>query len=609
MVPVAHGVQAFADEVRRAVALYSPHCIAVELPRSLAAPIRELVGFLPEIRLLAYRVRQGEALMIPGDPCDSLIEAVRLAGEHGLALDFADTIEAASGQSYQPLPDDAAVTRLGVKQYAEECFPALPRLAIDNRERIIAARLLILTERHERVLFVGGLGHYRNLKHLFESRRDEIADPCHDEPVPEWEILPVRERQLGHVLREVPYSAYLYDNFRAAHGPEDRFPMLRALEHIARLAADQYREEYDEEISLTEWRSFFQYGRNLSLVRGMLRPRLYELLAAAKGCIDDDYGAIFLEAAVSYPPNAPGDSETEAGEEESDRLHRSLDLHCNFGSETCRLQHAYPYPELREHLFEFRRRRPTIHEKMRWKQAFASEIWLSHGICSWPPEDVFIENFFRTIRHRAFQQISEEHTTSEEFTSSVLDGLDIRETMRRWHEQKIIVKRERIPPGKIGPVVLIWRDLPIDAAGIWRTCLYAENQNESDIAIYAKPLGQEMAGPGISRTEYYGILSVYPARGILDIWQLVPFYFHRWKTCARLLLAAGIMQSEERYVAYVAKDPPDAELRSFARQNEKAIIYLPIGMFSKAVLKRARQCHILASHEIRQWAGDYIPKL
>src|SRR5690606_7367496 len=94
MVPVAHGVQAYADEVRRAVHLYQPTCVAVELPRMLREELLELVGYLPEIRLLCYRLPGATAYMIPGDPCDSLIEATRLALDHGLALEFVDTIHA-----------------------------------------------------------------------------------------------------------------------------------------------------------------------------------------------------------------------------------------------------------------------------------------------------------------------------------------------------------------------------------------------------------------------------------------------------------------------------------------------------------------------------------
>jgi len=503
MVPAAHGVQAFTDEVRRAVATFRPQCIAVELPRALAGQVQELIAHLPEIHVLGYQLPGGQALMIPGDPCDSMIEGVRLAREHSLPLKLVDTLSAAADEPYFYLPDDFSVTRLGLEKYAEKCFEHLPERPVTERERVIASRLLLLEERHQRVLYIGGMAHFPSLRSLLTDHRQSLASPSITEPEPEVRILPVEERQLGHVLREIPYAVYLYENFRAAHGPEDRFPMLEALQHIAHKAAQQYEEEYDERVTLTEWRAFFQFGRNLSVVRENLRPRLYEFLTASKACVDDDFGAIALEAAVSYPPNQKGDSAQPLGESPA---HQSLDLHCEFSSGTSRLNHAYPYPELEELTFHFRRRRPSRIEKLRWRQDFAEEFWQGMGICSWPPEDVFIENFFRTIRRRAHQQISEEHTISEEFSSSMLDGLDIRETMRHWHDKKLIVKRERTPPGKVGPVVLIWRDFPFDIEGIWRSCLYAENQNESDLALYADPLGREMIGPGITRTEYHGVL-------------------------------------------------------------------------------------------------------
>ncbi|CAN5418520.1 hypothetical protein BH09SUM1_BH09SUM1_12680 [soil metagenome] len=626
MVPVAHGVQAYADEVRRAVHLYQPDCIAVELPRPLPPHILDLVEGLPTIRVLAYQNPAGPALMIPADPCDSLIEAVRLSSEHGIELQCIDTLAGGYGEPYETLPDDYAIAGIGLADYVKACVANLPRHPFTWREQVMAERLRELTLENERILFVGGMGHYENISALLHG--PGLADPPSEESATMvvYEIIDVEERQLDRVLMEIPYTTFLYENFRSSSGPEERFPMLRALEETLFTAAGKYREEYDEEVNLTEWRALFQFGRNLSLARGRLRPHFYELLMSAKGCVDDDFGAICFEQALSYPPNAPEeltfdstdpdgwrpenqDAEEEDAENNPENLKGgTVHLHADFGMGTERLQHAYPHPELTQIQFTFRRRpRPTKQQRDAWREQFSEEMWAGASICSWPPEDEFIEKFFRTIRKRAFQAISENHSATEEFTSSVLDGLDVRETMRRWHENKLFVRRERIPPGKIGPVVLIWRDLPLDVADIWRTCLYAENSNESDIAIYTKMLGDEMVGPGITRTEYYGILSVYPAQKIINVWMVD--FLYSFKTSARLLLAAAILLSEERYVVNVSEHPPDMELRNFARLNKKAIIHLPLATFSRAILKRARQCHILAGRHVRAWAGDYIPEL
>lgn len=619
MVPVAHGIRAFADIVREAVHGYQPRCIAVELPRALAEPLLKIIAQLPEVRVLAWRVEGQRALMIPADPCDSLIEAVRLATEHGVPLEFVDTLSAAAEIPHFHLPDPEVLPRIGLDVYTRECLAALPPLPVTDRERIMAGRLARLAREHGRVLFVGGMGHLENLRRLIAEDAEEAEETS---PAPEVRTFTLGVDELGYVMREIPYVAWLYENFRSAHGPEDRFPFGEALKQIYATAAARYDEEYDETVNLTEWRAVFQYARNLAIAGNRVMPRVYEIITAAKQCVNDDFGAICFEVANSYPPNTREEEATTSDfslddfddeDEEEDETpaparHRSMNLYCPFSNGVEKLDHAYPFPELGELEFHFNRRpRASEAERLAWREAFGEELWGGSGICSWPPEDFFIENLFRKIRHRAWQQITENHGTIEEFTGSMLDGLDIRETMRNLHRDKIFVKRERLPPGKVGPVVLLWRDLPLFFDGLWRTCLYAENQNESDIAIYANPLGKEMVGPRISRTDYYGILSVFPARGIPNVWSFP--MLHRWQTCGRLLIAAAVLLSEERYIACVASRPPDAELRAYARENGRSLIYLPLETFSRKQLQRARQCHILAGHDVRSWADQYIPKL
>jgi hypothetical protein len=399
------------------------------------------------------------------------------------------------------------------------------------------------------------------------------------------------------VLGEIPFLAWLYENFRQQAGPNETFPVLQGLAELLHTAAVQYADEYDETVNLTEWRALFQFCRNLSLVRGRLRPGFYELVTAAKACVDDDFGAIVLEVASRYPgiDGPPPDQEEAAA-------HSSLDLHLDLGDGLRKAVPAYPRPKLAELEFHFRRRRPDERQKRRWQRDFL--LSFGRGICSWPPEDERIEDFFAHLRRRVMQTLTTDHTLVEEFSSSMHDGLDFRETMRNWHTGKLFVRRERIPPGRVGPVVVVWRDYPLGTGGLWRSTLYAENQNESDIAVYCSALGREMVGPEITRTEYHGILSVYPARGIPDVWMVPELY--QWRTCARLLLASAILLCEERYIGYVAAKPPDRDLVELARRHKVAIVHLPLAGFSRKTLKRLRQVHILGSHAARKWAGDYI---
>lgn len=208
------------------------------------------------------------------------------------------------------------------------------------------------------------------------------------------------------------------------------------------------------------------------------------------------------------------------------------------------------------------------------------------------------------LRKRALQVVTEDRKQVREFSTSMLDGLDIRETMRNWHTGKLYVQSTPQPRGRVGAVVLIFQDEPLAFEPTWRTTLYAEHQNESDISFFATPLGEHVVGPRISRTEFGGILSVYPAWGIPDIWSLGLGGRIRW--CSEALGLAALLFSPHRYIAYVAAEPPRSWLCDLARNYRRHFVYLPRHMFSDARLKKIRRFHILNGRDVRAWARDYI---
>ena len=48
-----------------------------------------------------------------------------------------------------------------------------------------------------------------------------------------------------------------------------------------------------------------------------------------------------------------------------------------------------------------------------------------------------IEEYGRFLKKKAKAMLSEERVRVEPFTTSILDGIDIRETIRNWHRHKI----------------------------------------------------------------------------------------------------------------------------------------------------------------------------
>ena len=100
------------------------------------------------------------------------------------------------------------------------------------------------------------------------------------------------------------------------------------------------------------------------------------------------------------------------------------------------------------------RPKPPQADQKRWRQR-----WDPFGMCSWPPEDERIESFHRHVRDQAKASLGADLARVEKFTTSVRDGIDIRETLRNWHTGDLYVKV--IPPsrGSIEIVVFLF-DLP-----------------------------------------------------------------------------------------------------------------------------------------------------
>jgi hypothetical protein len=247
-----------------------------------------------------------------------------------------------------------------------------------------------------------------------------------------------------------------------------------------------------------------------------------------------------------------------------------------------------------------------IREKVpgEWKRDFGR-----YFICSYPPEDVVVEGYGKYLQQKGLKVKSEENARIVPFVSTMLDGLDIRatirETIQRWPESKVYVKEARPFRGKVGSVVVIFApDTKGKEEFPWRVTWLGEHEQESDMAFYSTPAGEVMDGPGISRCQYGGFMLTYPPMRVFDIWK-DPFFDGARNKPERLLMAA-IDYSLEKNVVYVAATPPSGWCQSMAAGLGKKIIYMPIGTFSPVTLKKIRQFHVLDGHHVRKYAKHFV---
>ncbi|MGL5096635.1 MAG: hypothetical protein ACRDD1_13660, partial [Planctomycetia bacterium] len=242
---------------------------------------------------------------------------------------------------------------------------------------------------------------------------------------------------------------------------------------------------------------------------------------------------------------------------------------------------------------------PARRESRRWKLQ-----WDPYKQCSWPPEDAKIESFHTHVRDQAKALLGSDLVRTEKFTTSVKDGVDIRETLRNWHTGDIYVRE--IPPARGGlEVVLFLFDVPADPSKYpWRTTWLAEHQEESTLGLFATDFGEDMVGPGIGRAQYGGVFFLFPPRYIQDVW--TDPRLRRTGSLEERLLEAAVFHSAAKHVAVVSPCPLKASWRRIARDYGKRLVHIRLQRFSGRTIDRLRRFHVLNGQEVRSYASSFI---
>lgn len=638
--PILHYRMEFAHLVRQAVDRIQPDCIAIELPDTIEEQFIRCISRLPQVSVLWYRIAAtggGEqTVYLTVEPADPLAEGARLALERGIPLRLIDLDLEQYPEHHDLLPDSYAVGRIGLAPYyLQYCCAASHHTpsAIDRRrEAGMAWRLQNLARQHERILYICGMSHLERVRQAFaEPQAQPLARPRRG-GVYAANLHPDSCRE---ILGEFPFVSTIYEMRRTGLPPEPlpdagsfrkRYHILELIEggnrqvseeemmrcaaersarHVGgalempdrqrihlRLfqeAAKHYKQETGEPVHLWQKRAFFRFSRNYAGITGRLLPDLYQLLASARGCVDDNFAFAFCRLATHYPWQR----------EEADLPTVRLTPEEVWGGSK---------------LLRFRPRRPRTAKGLsplqflKRKREKRPGEWLegfdSPSICSYPPEDLAIEEYGRFLKKKGAKQLSEEQSRVEPLTASLLDGIDMRETLRNLHEGRIYVREQQRIKGGVGSVVIIFdEDRSGDRFPYLMTWL-GEHDQESDMAFYATQPADNVVGPGICRCEYGGFVLAYPPRRMYDVWHDPDYLFARGKH--EVLLLAALDYSRETHLVYVAARPPRSIFRQIAARAGKKIVYLPLGSLSPVKLKQLRVLHILHGHDKREIAKDYL---
>src|SRR6185295_4793095 len=135
---------------------------------------------------------------------------------------------------------------------------------------------------------------------------------------------------------------------------------------------------------------------------------------------------------------------------------------------TARISGESIWEGMRRILLRRRLHRPKLRTKPRGLKGRKKEArpgeWLEafdgRGLCSYPPEDIVVEGYGQYLRKKGRSVLAEERSRVEPFTTSLLDGVDVRETIRNWHLSaegpRIFVREAGRVAGDVGSVVVVF---------------------------------------------------------------------------------------------------------------------------------------------------------
>jgi hypothetical protein len=585
--PVVPGKLEFAMAVRQAILKERPAVVALELPVTLRDAYLRAVDRLPQMTVIFYpEGEEDEAVYIPVEPCDPFTEAVRSGLAVGAEIVFTDPDMGERPHLPDTYPDTYALRSIPLAQYVESyrVYPQERSEEIEHHADGIAWKLQG-TDPLAKVMMVLSLNLLDPVLDAMERPQAQPMTRVRREGV---ELLNPHPESLAEICIEYPYLQARYEVFRVWMDKPHLIDRRHVQHSLYREAEKLYEVSTGERVDHWQRRTLAKYTRNLAVLNRDLVASLFDLTVAARSIVDDNYGWEVWDLAGKYA----------AQQQQSDLPTTKISAD-EVWINTKRIR-------LRRRIASTKRRARPVGLKARKKEKIPGE-WASElngdSICSYPPEDLVIEDYGRFLKKKGKSILSEDRTRTEPFTTSLLDGIDLRETVRNWHERKIYVKSQEKVHGEVGSVIVIFDE---DSAGKYNymTTWLGEHQNESDMAFYSTFPFEHMVGPGIGRGEYGGFLMSLPARRMYDVWQ-DPDYDMAESKSERLLLA-GLDYSVQKFVVYVAAKPPRTIFRSVAARFGRTIIYIPIGQLSPVALKKIRVVHVLDGYDKRESAKEYL---
>ena len=662
--PIINGSGQFAAATARFMLEHQADCLAVPLPPSFADDVESGVLDLPHPSIVIQHPAgrlfgddtasdfgddaddPSPSSYVPIDPCQAVIAAIRAAMGERIPRRYIDLETDPFVPYASTMPDPFAVRDVALDKFAAAVLPSIappPDRRTQDRMLHMAAQLVELEKTFSRILVVDSVLHWPWIRHNY-NRLAHVQSQCATPGITadallqlptDDETLPTRRhsvdgRTLMFLFGELPMITAMYERARQQLG-DDESLLIDGVKELLLAARDTYRSElsgHGRRITPALLSKCLQYIRNLSLIHRRMTPDLITIITATKQIFGDAFALHVAENAnhyayaadeadsvtsprpvaddsnqsfeQSYSAMNPFDDDVD-GKEHLDQVTLGIDQARLPSGDIVSLVNRLPGSPMTWTTLKLKPRPPEADRK-RWQHAYNP-----YGQCSYPPEDQQIENFRTRVFERAQSIVGNELARTEKFTTSVRDGIDIRDTLRHWYEKQIYVKV--IPPsrGTLDACVMLF-DCPADPRKYaWRTTWFAEHRDESTLAFYATNYTDQIIGPNIAMAVYGGALFLYPPIMIKDIWHDESLDFA--ETLEERLIAAACRHSRSKQVAILSPLPPGSAWRRMARHYKKQLVHVPMTGFSDEQIQQMRRVHVLGGKEVRSYAAEFIRKV
>ncbi|OGA42563.1 MAG: hypothetical protein A3G24_25145 [Betaproteobacteria bacterium RIFCSPLOWO2_12_FULL_62_13] len=434
-IPSHHYHPVFGREVVRSVASFKPEAIAVEISAAWAGEIEWGASLWP-----APVVSYANHRFLPMVPGDSIMEGCRLGKQFGIPVIFVDIELADPIKRPKPdlLPDAALAPRVGnlFLQAADalEASAGPPAEGDVMREAHMSARLAQLMKQYQRVLWIGGMAHWPRMRERLQANAFDAPSLTEARPPRSFKRMRLASSALHRMAYRLPFQVAHYASAPACY---DEAECLRELA-LAAVGPEKHAP-----IGVA---SMLLYARNLEAQENISEaPGLWPLLTAASSCLGNPYASRlaalalrnrFASQSARYPLLTYRIAKRGEG---------------SFtGAYRCegKTLEGEPIWAHRGGYLEYRRLPSSVEIGRRGRDdpvaavksagRKANKAWAAH-----PDEERAYEAYVRHVLQHLSSPRSRE-ATPVRFASGMGDGVDVRATIRHWHEGEIYV-REREP--------------------------------------------------------------------------------------------------------------------------------------------------------------------